>query len=195
VACAKQFKLKIMLYTRKGDDGTTKTLHCDQRMTKGSLLADALGTVDELNVWLGYCKAKLKNENFVFFGENIAQILELVQQKLFITQAELAGAPEKSLKATDIQVLEKIIDGMEESMPKIESFFIPGATELSGVIEYGRVIARRAERSVIKAVDSNEVKINDATKGYLNRLSSLLYVLTRYINHEQNASESAPDYL
>lgn len=183
-----------MLYTRKGDNGTTKTLHCDQRITKGSILADALGTVDELNVWLGIVKSKLQGTTLVWEQKKLADIIEYVQQNLFIIQAELAGAKDKVITNQEIVDMENIIDGMEKSLPKISSFFVPGATELSAICEYGRVIARRAEREVIKAVDSNQVKVSDTTKTYLNRLSSLLYVFVRFINGKLNVAEIVPHY-
>lgn len=183
-----------MLYTRKGDGGTTKTLHCDQRITKGSLLADALGTVDELNAWLGVCKAKLNDKGFMWDDKNLAEIIDDVQQKLFIIQAELAGAQGKTIKDQDIVDMEFIIDSMEKSLPEIKTFFVPGATELSAVCDYARTVSRRAEREVIKAVDSGQVAVEDSTKGYLNRLSSLLYVFVRFINDKSNALESKPTY-
>lgn len=183
-----------MLYTRKGDNGTTKTLHCDQRMTKGSLLADALGTVDELNAWLGIFKSKLHNSDLVWKQKKLSEIIEDVQQNLFIIQAELAGATGKKIKKITIQNMEHIIDDMEQQLPKISSFFVPGANELSAVCEYGRVVARRAEREVIKAIDGNQVHVSDHTKIYLNRLSSLLYVLVRFINYKLNTAEVTPHY-
>lgn len=183
-----------MLYTRKGDGGTTKALYCDQRITKGSLLADALGTVDELNAWLGICKSQLRRSDITWNKKNLSEAIDDVQHQLFIIQAELAGAQKKETKGEAVDAVEHIIDSMEKYLPPINSFFVPGSTELSASCEYGRVVARRAEREVIKAVDEEQVLISDSTKAYLNRLSSLLYVIVRYINYESKAVETAPRY-
>jgi len=183
-----------MLYTRKGDMGTTKTFHCDQRVTKGSLLADALGTVDELNVWLGFTKAKLVNANISYKDTKLSKIINDIQQTLFIIQAELAGAEGKTVTKEQVSSLENIIDGIEKELPEISSFFVPGATELSAICEYGRVVSRRAEREVIKAVDDKQTHVSEETKAYLNRLSSILYAFTRFINHVSDINEEAPHY-
>lgn len=183
-----------MLYTRKGDDGTTKTLYCDQRITKGSLVADALGTVDELNVWLGVCKSRLHKTHLKWEGKKISEIMDDVQHNLFVIQAELAGAENKKIRSEEIDTIEHIIDSMEAYLPPINSFLVPGSTELSATCEYARVVARRAEREVIKAVDGEQIIVSDSTKAYLNRLSSLLYVIVRFINYESNVVETAPRY-
>ena len=73
-----------MLYTRKGDSGTTKTFGCDQRISKSSIIAEALGSLDEINSFLGLCKVKSDDEQ--------KKIIHNIQKNLFIVQAELAGS-------------------------------------------------------------------------------------------------------
>lgn len=183
-----------MLYTRKGDDGTTKNFSSQKRISKSSCLTQALGDVDELNSWLGICRAKVKDEKFSWNQRKIYEITEEVQQNLFIIQAELAGAPGKSMTKAKVSELEHIVDGIEKEMPKIQSFFLPGASEPGAFYDYARAVARRAERSVISALEQEEVRVGDQTKAYLNRLSSLLYALARYTNLQSGVSEKVPHY-
>jgi cob(I)alamin adenosyltransferase len=116
-----------MLYTRKGDNGTTKTFGCDQRISKSSIVAEALGALDEINSFLGLARAKsikrvLKTEEVEIKFPDL--ILE-VQQNLFIVQAEVAGSTLNISKDKIIKI-EKIIDDIEKLLPKINSFFISG---------------------------------------------------------------------
>ncbi len=180
-----------MLYTRKGDSGTTKTLHCDQRLSKSSVIAEALGAVDEINSLLGLVRTQCQGEPLTL---ELVKILLSVQQNLFIIQAELAGAPGKTIVAEKVVTLEKIIDDIERELPPIKSFFIAGGTELATRLDYARTVARRAERRVVAAREEGEIKISDSTMAYLNRLSSLLYALARLANHKSGITEEAPDY-
>ena len=184
-----------MLYTRKGDGGTTKTLHCDQRLSKSSAIAEALGAVDELDSLLGFVKCQgstlPKKQGRTF---DLAELLLTVQQNLFIIQAELAGAPDKTITEKKVTALEKIIDGIEKKLPPIKSFFIPGATPNGALFDYARTVARRAERRVVLAVEEKKVPLGKFSLAYLNRLSSLLYALARLVNHQSGIKEQAPHY-
>ena len=195
-----------MLYTRRGDGGTTKTLHCDQRLSKSSAVAEALGTVDELNSWLGFVKTQCQGSTLPpWQGRTLT--LAGVQQNLFIIQAELAGAPPRRGKPLTVTVdkvkkMEKIIDQIEKELPPIKSFFIPGATAVGALLDYARAVARRAERRVVAATlvaatpseIDGLIKIGPHSLAYLNRLSSLLYALARLVNHQSGIKEQAPDY-
>ncbi|MEK7585056.1 MAG: cob(I)yrinic acid a,c-diamide adenosyltransferase [Patescibacteria group bacterium] len=174
-----------MLYTRKGDGGTTKTLHCDQRLSKSSAIAEALGALDELNSLLGLVKIKYPDQAELILG---------VQQNLFIVQAELAGAEGKTIVPEKVLELEKIIDGIEKELPPIKSFFISGGTELAAFLDWSRTVARRAERRVVKAKEEKLVAIGEFSLAYLNRLSSLLYALARLVNHKSGITEQPPSY-
>ncbi len=182
-----------MLYTRKGDSGTTKTLHCDQRLSKSSAIAEALGAVDELNSLLGLVKVKGHLDAGLPKGSP-ASILEQVQQNLFIVQAELAGAPGKTITQEKVVEIEAVVDGIERELPPIKTFFVAGGTELGALLDFSRTVARRAERRVVKAKEENLVKLSDSTLAYLNRLSSLLYALARLTNHKSGIKEEPPDY-
>jgi cob(I)alamin adenosyltransferase len=183
-----------MLYTRKGDNGTTKTFGCDQRISKSSMIAEALGSLDEINSFLGLCKVKAEKEKLLV-PRNIkgAQVIHDVQKNLFIVQAELAGAS-MSIDEEKIIEIEKIIDSIEKELPPIKTFFISGGTELAALFDIARTISRRAERRVVAVADEGKIEIKASTKSYLNRLSSLLYAFARLANHKAGIKEQSPDY-
>lgn len=186
-----------MLYTRKGDDGTTKTLRQKpgERVSKASCHAEALGALDELNSFLGLCKVKAKKENMCLSsGISVADLVHEAQENLFIAQAELAGA-EKTIVDDKVKRLEVLIDGIEKQLPAIKTFFIPGGTELGVHFDVARTLARKAERRVIAALEKGEASAKEGTRAYLNRISSFLYALARFSNHQSGAEEIPPSYM
>jgi len=184
-----------MLYTRKGDNGTTKTFGCDQRISKSSAVAEALGSLDEANSFLGIARAKSTKRVLKIDNEEmkLSDIILEVQQNLFIVQAEVAGSTLNITKDKIAQV-EKIIDAIEKILPPINSFFISGSTELSATFDFARTLSRRAERRVIAAKEEGKITASAETMSYLNRLSSLLYALARISSHQDGAEELKPDY-
>ena len=182
-----------MLYTRKGDGGTTKTFGCDQRISKSSAVAEALGSLDEINSYLGLCKVASEKAGLEVGGKKFSDIVHGAQENLFITQAEVAGA-DKTVSAEKVKEIEAIIDAAEKELPPIKTFFISGGTELAALFDVARTTARRAERRVIAARDEGLIKVGDGTAAYLNRLSSLLYALARLTNHKSGIKEPAPKY-
>ena len=184
-----------MLYTRKGDSGTTKVFNSKDRISKSSLLTDALGSVDEINSFLGLCKVKSADlEINLNSNKKISDIVHSLQEDLFIVQAELAGA-EMAISEEKVKKLEEITDGIEKILPPITTFFISGGTELAALFDTARTIARRAERRMVTLKEaSSEVRVGDQALAYMNRLSSVLYALARYANHAGNFIEKSPNY-
>ncbi len=184
-----------MLYTRKGDGGTTKTFGCDQRISKSSAIAEALGAMDEINSFLGLVKIKAGGNSIILKGKNfhIADMIAQIQQDLFIVQAELAGA-DKKITQSKVKWLESIIDGIEKIMPPIKTFFVSGGTELATLCDISRTIARRAERRVVLVSEEGKLSIGKETLAYLNRLSSILYALARVVNYNAGIPEDSPKY-
>lgn len=187
-----------MLYTRKGDDGTTKTFGCDQRVSKSSLVAEALGTLDEVNSFLGFVRAKSAATGFecddpTNHRMQYADVVLEVQQNLFIVQAEVAGS-EMSISEDKIKRIESITDSIERVLPPISTFFISGATELGGMFDFARTLARRAERRVVAVQEEGKRPVSPETRQYLNRLSSLLYALARISSRVGGREEIIPDY-
>ena len=184
-----------MLYTRKGDNGSTSAFGCDQRFSKSSAVAEALGSLDEINSFLGLVKveAELLKEIVPGSDKNISGLVHGIQETLFIIQAEVAGFP-KPLSEGKVAKLEKVIDEIEKQLPPVKTFFISGGTKLAAFMDVSRTIARRAERRVVAVSDEGLVKISSQTLAYLNRLSSILYALARHCNHKSGINESAPKY-
>ncbi len=184
-----------MLYTGKGDNGTTRTLRQKSggRVSKASCQTEALGTLDELNSFLGLCKVKSGDTVWRVDNKSFSKLLDQAQQNLFIVQAELAGA-DKTIKPSKIGEIETIIAEMERQMPPIKSFFVSGGTELGAMFDVARTFARRAERTVIRAVEVGEVAIGDHTRAYLNRLSTLCYAMARFCNYKSGIEERGPTY-
>lgn len=182
-------------FTAKGDTGTTKLFDCPEgvRLLKANRIFDVLGGVDELNSFVGWARAVAER---VSFGDGertrFLAALEMVQQDLFIIQAELGGG---TLRLSDDKVtaLEETIERFANAFPPIHSFVIPGATELGALLDVSRAVARRVERLYV-AERQQRTGASIAIAAYLNRLSSLLYVLARYANHAHGAVEKSPSY-
>ncbi len=184
-----------MLYTRKGDGGTTKTFSGEKRISKSSSVAEALGSLDEINSFLGLVKVEAEQLNGVVPGcdKSMSALIHEIQETLFIIQAEVAGFP-KPLGMGKVQAVEKVIDAIEKELPPIKTFFISGGTKLASYMDVSRTLARRAERRVVAVSDEASAPISPETLAYLNRLSSILYALARYSNHLFNIKEVPPCY-
>lgn len=182
------------LFTGKGDDGTTYAFGCNQRFSKSSAVAEALGSLDEINSYLGFIKIEARKSGFKTpTNESFADLVARVQQNLFIVQAQVAGA-DKNIAREKITETEQLIGEIEKQLPPIKTFFVSGGTELSSLFDFARTIARRAERRVVAVSDEGKVKIEPTTLSYLNRLSSLLYALARLSNHLSGIKEETPNY-
>lgn len=158
-------------------------------------MAEALGTLDELDSFLGICKVKSAKldlgvgSQFKTFGE----LTHWIQENLFIIQAQVAGAS-KVMDGSKITIMEGIIDNIEKVLPPIKTFFIAGGDEISATFDFGRTLARRAERRVIAVSDEGPSKISAEALSFMNRLSSLLYALARLSNAKSGITEESPNY-
>lgn len=175
-----------MLYTGKGDDGTTGLFGVCERFSKDDPLLEALGDVDELNSWLGVCYAKADANG----GHRMSTIIRRVQEDLFVVQAQLAGS-DKKIGVMQVERLEEEIAEIEKQLTLPTPFVIAGATESSAHLDYARALARRAERSVVRA--HSDVVTPEMLK-YLNRLSSVLYASARFVAQESGVGEDSPSY-
>ena len=176
-----------MLYTGKGDDGTTSAFGSKVRFSKSSSITEALGTLDEINSFLGLIKVHRH------VGLELGTLIGTVQNNLFIAQAETAGA-NKRITEDAVKDLERTIGDIEQILPPIKTFFVSGCTELGALFDFARTIARRAERRVVAVHDEGAVALSPQTLAYLNRLSSLLYALARDANHRAGIDEQSPTY-
>ncbi len=176
----------FMLYTGKGDKGKTKIFACDQRLSKSSAIAEALGTLDEINSYLGIVKVKISDQPVI-------SIIQEIQENLFIIQAGIAGA-DKNIGEEKIREVEDLIAGIEKEIPPINSFLISGVCIESAELDFARTLVRRAERRVVAVVEEGMIKISTYAIAYLNRLSSLLYALARLSAHKSGINEQSPSY-
>ncbi len=190
---------KNILYTGKGDMGTTTLFHCDQgRISKSANIIEALGVLDELNAYIGIVKVYANQEQMKITVNNkkkvlFSSILSDIQQTLFIIQAEVAGSP-MTVKKGDLIKIENIIKHISILLPPITSFTISGGSVLSAKLDYTRTLARRCERRIVSVVDGGGKKIGKVTVAYLNRLSSVLFALSRYANYILSIPEEHPKY-
>jgi len=173
-----------MFYTKKGDKGKTNLFGRKDRVYKSSLQIEALGELDELNSLIGVYKNEFNKYN------SVRKILEQIQQDLFVLQAEVAGA-EKKLGKNALALLEKIIAEESRNL-KIGHFIVPGASRKSALLDHLRTAARRVERRIVAL--SKSKKLSPDILAYLNRLSSLFYVLARKEAQKRGKKERRPDY-
>lgn len=178
------------IYTRTGDDGSTGLVG-GARVKKSSRKVSAYGDVDELNSHLGVCVSLLSEKTTPLLKDRIFTI----QNELFDIGAELATPAdahwEGMPKTTEVHVgrLERWIDDLNESLPSLTSFILPGGTPLSAHLHVARTVCRRAERSILALHE--EEPVSAAILHYINRLSDLLFVMSRAV--VQKAGE--PEYL
>jgi cob(I)alamin adenosyltransferase len=182
-----------MLYTGKGDDGTTMTFGCDQRISKSSAISEALGSVDEINALLGVLKME-GGETRAISDKNYHELLSDIQQDLFIIQAELAGA-DKQMDNTRVEKISVWVNSIEKELPPITTFFVSGGTKLAALCDVARTVSRRAERRVVAALEGDSAREkHKELLAYMNRLSSVLYALARLANHRAGVTEEKPHY-
>ena len=175
----------MKIYTKKGDQGTT-SLFGGANIGKNSLRIKAYGTVDELNSILGIVLTYSLSER----GE---AILKELQNQLFVLGADLATLPSKKTKidrigTEEIQQLEDWIDELDEQLPKLTAFILPGGAPAGATLHQARTVCRRAERHAVALKLENPV--SDEIIIYLNRLSDLLFVMARFENRKAGETET-----
>ncbi|MGQ0826862.1 MAG: cob(I)yrinic acid a,c-diamide adenosyltransferase [Bacteroidota bacterium] len=175
----------MKIYTKTGDKGQTSLIG-GTRVPKHHIRIEAYGTVDELNSYIGLIRDQQ-------IDEPSKKILIEIQDRLFTIGSSLASDPEKSkmkipdLKEEDVTLLEKEIDKMNENLPEIRSFVLPGGHTTISYCHIARCVCRRAERLTIHLSENSFVA--DIVIKYLNRLSDYLFVLSRKFTHDLHAQE------
>lgn len=175
------------IYTRTGDKGTTSLIG-GTKVPKSHLRIESYGTVDELNSWIGVVSDHVSDAT-------TKQTLREIQDRLFTIGSSLAVDPEKEpklripdLHESDVIFLEKEIDRMNESLPEMKAFILPGGAPAVSFAHVARCVCRRAERICV-ALQAADAEVESLVLKYLNRLSDYLFVLARYTGHLQNAAE------
>ncbi len=171
------------IYTRTGDDGSTATLS-GKRLGKDDLQIEAYGTVDELNSWIGLLAD-------VCHAQHQKQFLRAIQNKLFSVGSLLAAddfaAKLPQIEPSDVTLLEDEIDNMNEHLPALRNFILPGGHPHISYAHLARTVCRRAERKTIALSRAHDVAIEIIK--YLNRLSDYLFVLSRALAKELSVEE------
>ncbi len=173
----------MKIYTKTGDDGTTG-VQGGKRISKSNLRIKAYGVIDELNATIGLVLSKK-------FDDDIEDLFRNIQNDLFVVGSDLSNPDLSNMKnritAEMVTNIEKNIDRLENELPPITNFILPGGHEVASLIHIARTIARRAETIVISL--NEKEKINDECKKYLNRLSDLLFVIARTVNKKNGFND------
>lgn len=170
----------VKIYTKTGDKGFT-SLYGGKRVSKDHLRIESYGTIDELNSFLGIVCLKIE-------GRREKNDILSIQRDLFSISSHLAGAPvDTSFLEKRIQALELSIDFIQQNIPVLKHFIIPGGNETAVYVFYVRTIARRAERRIVALARLDQV--NQEVIRYFNRLSDYLYMLGRFLNHKAGNGE------
>lgn len=177
---------KSIIYTCTGDAGTT-SLVGGQRVKKNNIRIDAYGTIDELSAHIGMLAA-------YEYEKSQNEVIEFVQNKLFNIGAYLATETAEGetpsawgLAETDIKRLEEAIDIIDNELPRLKSFVLPGGALQSSMAHVARTVCRRCERRIIDLAETTYIDPN--VLKFINRLSDYLFVLARFINVSSGIDE------
>jgi cob(I)alamin adenosyltransferase len=180
----------VKIYTRTGDTGET-SLFSGDRARKNDPRVDAYGEVDELNAWLGLARAS--SLDAALSADLSAEIIA-IQRDLFAVGAQLADPGDKLAPRVTKAVigddhilrLEQLIDRLEEQLPPLRRFILAGGTPAGAALHVARTVCRRAERRIVGL----DPPVDPVLLRYVNRLSDLLFVLARLVNHRSGVSET-----
>lgn len=169
------------IYTRTGDDGTTG-LGDGTRVPKTSARVEAYGTVDEANSVIGMILSTPT------LSERLATCLEDIQHDLFELGGELCIPGHSAIKKRDVAKLEAWLDELNEELPPLKDFILPGGGPAAAACHLARTVVRRAERRTLSL--ASEAKVRKQVVTYLNRLSDLLFVMARHAARAETGSET-----
>jgi len=175
------------VYTRTGDTGET-SLVGGARVSKASVRVEAYGDVDEVNSIIGLARARLQDAE-------IDDALSLIQNDLFTLGADLASPSEievPRIQAPFVETLEQLSDRFLTELEPLKEFILPGGSEAGATLHLARTVARRAERRAVTLAKAEDV--NALAIVYLNRLSDLLFILARVVNHRGAIPEKMTDF-
>jgi cob(I)alamin adenosyltransferase len=177
----------MKIYTKTGDKGHTSLIG-GTKIPKSHLRIETYGTVDELNSWIGLIRDLMSDKPHI-------DLLKEIQDRLFTVGSSLACDPEKApkmkipdLHESDIELLEKEIDQMNENMPAMKFFILPGGHTTISQIHIARCVCRRAERLCVN-LQMHEEFVEPLVIKYINRLSDFLFVLARHMHHNLDIAE------
>jgi cob(I)alamin adenosyltransferase len=175
----------VKIYTKGGDRGTTSLIG-GRRVPKYHSKIEAYGTVDELISYIGLVRDLYNNQ---YYKDFLIQVQDRLMTCSSLLAADCDGCEEElpKLSTDDIEFLENEIDKMEEKLPPLKSFILPGGNPVVSHCHICRTICRRAERITIRVAE--EFKVDELVIKYLNRLSDFFFVFSRLISKDLEAEE------
>jgi cob(I)alamin adenosyltransferase len=177
----------LKIYTKTGDSGET-SLFDNTRVSKADARVDAYGEVDEVNACLGAARASGVDEEIAALIESLQQDLFAVGARLADPSARIAPRVEKAVIGdAAVHRLEQAIDHLEDTLPPLRKFILPGGSTAGALLHLARTVCRRAERRVIAL---GAAAVDPVLIVYLNRLSDLLFVMARAVNHRSGIPET-----
>jgi cob(I)alamin adenosyltransferase len=177
----------VKIYTKTGDSGET-SLFDNTRVSKADTRVDAYGEVDEVNACLGAARAAGMDDDLAALVESLQKDLFALGARLADPSARIAPRVEKaSIGDAAVERLEHAIDRLEETLPPLRRFILPGGSAAGAMLHLARTVCRRAERRVV-ALGPDAVE--PVLVVYLNRLSDLLFVMARAVNHRSGIPET-----
>ena len=175
----------MKIYTKFGDSGET-ALYGGTRLGKDDPRIEAIGTVDELNAYIGYAQTLIEDVD-------LSELMARIQNHLFDVGADLA-TPATHTKAAEFRIptdfiteMESAIDTLSAELPPLTNFILPGGCTAGAILHITRVVCRRSERCVVRL--AGEAEVNPEIIRSLNRLSDLLFVLARTVNFRAQTPE------
>jgi cob(I)alamin adenosyltransferase len=174
--------MALSISTKTGDAGESG-LASGQRFSKASQIFEVLGTVDELNSWLGYLVAKLQHKK-------LHKQLTTIQDTLFHLGAEVAGSKKTEITQKHLTVLETWAKSFEKELADHwhQNFLLPGGSELGGITDIARTVCRRCEREIV-SYRAEHANSSPLVLKYINRLSDYLYLVRCWLNREAGVIE------
>ena len=183
----KSLPMSLKIYTKTGDLGRTSLIG-GTKVPKSHIRIETYGTVDELNSFIGMLTDNIRDSHSI-------DLLREIQDRLFTIGSSLACDPDKEpkmklpdLNEEDVGLLEKEIDTMNETLPEMRSFILPGGSVAVSTAHVARCVCRRAERHCVN-MQEQEMFVDPLVIKYLNRLSDYLFVMARYIGHIAGVKE------
>jgi cob(I)alamin adenosyltransferase len=177
----------MKIYTKTGDKGHTALIG-GTKIPKSHIRIETYGTVDELNSWIGLIRDLITEKEKI-------DLLKEIQDRLFTIGSSLACDPEKETKLkipdlleSDVELLEKSMDAINELVPPMKYFILPGGHTTISQLHIARCVCRRAERLCV-SMQVEEQFIDPLVIKYINRLSDYLFCLARYMHHQLSIEE------
>jgi len=173
------------VYTKKGDKGNTLVMGTRVRVPKCHPRIEAVGSIDELNSYVGMVRSFDFSETEI----EVETVLKQIQNDLFTIGARLADVRNDSNKINiDVTILENSMDTMSKSLEPLKNFILPTGSQTICYCHLSRTVCRRAERNLVKLSKTDDVDAD--ILGYINRLSDYFFVLARYLGSEYNIPET-----